>query len=204
MRVLLTSAPAAKINLRGEPQLNTALSTDQEPNLAFQGILHSALHRLQMGEGIVIAFTSANPGEGVSYVSRKIASQLSSGAAGSTLYTSLTELQGESWLGGPNSFEQRTQFGSMTTWEDWRSRISGLRARYRYTIIDCPAVSTSGDVLSLAPHLDGVVVVVAANETRKAQVGNLERQIQMVNGKILGYLLNKRKYMVPDWLYKRL
>jgi Mrp family chromosome partitioning ATPase len=177
--------------------LNSVLSTDQEPSLAFQGILHSAFQRLQIGEGIVIAFTSANPGEGVSYVSRKIASQLSSSSAGSTLYTSSSELQTDSWLAGPNRLE-----GS--TWEGWRSRVSRLRARYRYSVIDCPAVSTSGDVLSLAPHLDGVVVVVAANETRKAQLGNVERQIQMVNGKILGYLLNKRKYVVPDWLFKRL
>ena len=49
-----------------------------------------------------------------------------------------------------------------------------------------------------------VVVVVAANGTHKAQIANVERQIHMVNGKILGFLLNKRKYMVPDWLYKRL
>jgi hypothetical protein len=48
------------------------------------------------------------------------------------------------------------------------------------------------------------VVVVAANGTHKAQIANVERQIHMVNGKILGFLLNKRKYMVPDWLYKRL
>ncbi len=187
--------------------MNTILSTDQETNLAFQGILHSAFQRLQTGEGIAIAFTSANPGEGVSYVSSKIASQLSSSSAASTLYTSSSELQGESWPAGPNSFEdcgQNKLFGSTTAWEDWRSRISRLRARYRYSIIDCPALSTSGDVLRLAPHLDGVVVVVAANQTRKSQVGNVERQIQMVNGKILGYLLNKRKYMVPDWLYKLL
>jgi len=91
-----------------------------------------------------------------------------------------------------------------TVWEDWRGKVNLLRARYRYSIVDCPSLAVSGDALSLAPHLDGIVVVVAANQTHKTQVANVERQIQMVNGKILGYLLNKRKYMVPDWLYKRL
>ena len=52
--------------------------------------------------------------------------------------------------------------------------------------------------------MDGIVIVVAANETHKNQIANAERQIQMVNGTILGFLLNKRKYMVPDWLFKRL
>ena len=65
-----------------------------------------------------------------------------------------------------------------------------LRARYRYSIIDCPALSARSDALSLAPHLDGIVMVVAANDTHKAQIANAERQIHMVNGKVLGFLLN--------------
>jgi Mrp family chromosome partitioning ATPase len=187
--------------------VTSILTADKEPNLGFQGILHSFFHRLDSGEGIAIAFTSANPGEGVSYVSNKIASQLSASSSGSALCLSSTQLLDESWLGAPNrlyGFTSSEQFVSRTAWEDWRSKVTKLRARYRYSIIDCPPISTRGDVLSLAPHLDGIVVVVAANDTNKAQIANVERQIQMVNGKILGYLLNKRKYMVPDWLYKRL
>ena len=94
--------------------------------------------------------------------------------------------------------------GSTTAWEDWRNKVTKLRSRYRYSIIDCPSLSASSDALSLAPHMDGIVIVVAANETHKNQIANAERQIQMVNGTILGFLLNKRKYMVPDWLFKRL
>jgi hypothetical protein len=186
---------------------------EKEPDLAFQGILHSVFQRLESGEGVAIAFTSANSGEGVSYVSNKIASQLSASSSGSALHLSSTELCGGNWPGGPggpkvpkwlDGFATDKEMASKPAWEDWRGKVANLRSLYRYSIIDCPAISTSGDALSLAPHLDGIVVVVAANDTHKAQIANVERQIQMVNGKILGYVLNKRQYVVPDWLYKRL
>jgi hypothetical protein len=186
--------------------VNSILTAEREPNLAFQGILHSFFHRLESGEGVAIAFTSANAGEGVSYVSGKIASQLSASCSGSALYLSSAELCDETWAGRTRLEGLATgeTVVSRTPWEDWRSKVSMIRSRYRYSIIDCPALSSSSDVLSLAPHLDGIVVVVAANETHKTQIANVERQIHMVNGKILGYLLNKRKYMVPDWLYRRI
>jgi Mrp family chromosome partitioning ATPase len=180
--------------------LNSILTAEKEQDLAFQGILHSAFHRLESGEGVVIAFTSATSGEGVTYVSNKIASQLSTSSSGSAIYLSSADLRGGAWSGGP----MREGAVPKIAWEDWRGRVANLRARYRYSIIDCPSLSTGSDALSLAPHMDGIVIVVAANETHKAQVANAERQIQMVNGKVLGYLLNKRKYMVPDWLFKQL
>jgi Mrp family chromosome partitioning ATPase len=187
--------------------LNSILAVDKEPNLAFQGILHSFYDRLETGEGVAIAFTSASAGEGVSYVSKKIASQLSASSSGSAIYLSSAQLCGDSGPDGAsrlNDYPMNEETGSTTAWEDWRSKVTKLRARYRYSIIDCPSLSASSDALSLAPHMDGIVIVVAANDTHKNQIANAERQIQMVNGKILGFLLNKRKYMVPDWLFKRL
>jgi hypothetical protein len=173
--------------------------------LAFQGILHSFFDRLDAGEGIVIAFTSANAGEGVTYVSKSVRSQLSESCEGSAHYLPSQQLHRDGWTGGldwRDGFAKNGDRKPRGAWEDWRHKVKSLRSRYRYSIIDCPSLSAGSDALSLAPHVDGVVVVVAANETRKAQIANIERQIQMVNGKIIGYVLNKRKYMVPDWLYK--
>jgi hypothetical protein len=190
-----------------EPRMDGIVTGVRPPMLAFQGILHSFFDGLDAGEGIVLAFTSANAGEGVSHVSRLVRSQLSASCEGSTHYVSSHQLyhDGRSGSGGRrDGYAKNGEWKSRGAWEEWRHRVSNLRACHRYSIIDCPSVSTSSDALTLAPHVDGIVVVVAANETRKAQIANVERQIQMVNGKILGYVLNKRKYMVPDWLYKLL
>lgn len=187
--------------------MSRGLALDVRPNLAFQSILQSLFQIPDRKDGIAIAFTSANSGEGVSYVSEQIAFQLSASRPQSTAYLSAEQL-------ARSAAERPTmqRHGSVAvaepatrlTWDDWRESVSQLRARHRYSIIDCPSLSTGSEVLSLAPHLDGIVIVVAANSTHKTQVANVERQIQMVNGKVLGLVLNKRQYPVPNWLYKRL
>jgi Mrp family chromosome partitioning ATPase len=57
------------------------------------------------------------------------------------------------------------------------------------------------DVLRLAPLVDGIVLVIEANRTKREQMLYAERAIEAAKGKILGHVLNKRTYVVPDWLY---
>ena len=107
--------------------MDSILAVDSEPNLAFQGILHSVFHRLEAGEGVAIAFTSAGPGEGVTYVSKKIASQLSASSSGAALYLSSTQLCRDSWQDGAkqlDGYKLNEETGSRTAWEDWRSKVS--------------------------------------------------------------------------------
>src|ERR1700761_3941232 len=106
-------------------------TAEREPNLAFQGILNSVFHRVETGEGIVIAFTSATSGEGVSYVSERIASQLSATSPGVRRISS-GDLLEDIWPIGPAA--------PRTAWENWRSKVMQMRARHRYTIIDCPSL----------------------------------------------------------------
>ena len=56
----------------------------------------------------------------------------------------------------------------------------------------------------LANSVDGVVVVVDAGESRNDEIINAQRTIESAGGKFLGFVLNKRRYPVPEWLYKRL
>jgi hypothetical protein len=187
--------------------MNSILKLDAEPDLALKGILHSVFHRPASNGGIAIAFTSANPGEGVSYVSKRIASQIGDARSESVMHLTSAQLGRELWPGASGRSDGLvidSQIVPTNTWDDWRSKLTKLRSRYRYSIIDCPSLSTGSDVLGLAPHVDGIVVVVAANKTRKAQVMNVEREIQMVHGKVFGFVLNKREYIVPRWIHKLL
>jgi len=56
----------------------------------------------------------------------------------------------------------------------------------------------------LASSVDGVVVVVEAGQSRREEITNAQRTIEQAGGKFLGFVLNKRRYPVPEWLYKRL
>jgi Mrp family chromosome partitioning ATPase len=58
--------------------------------------------------------------------------------------------------------------------------------------------------LSVAPFVDGVILVSEANKTRRGQILQAERAIETAQGKLLGHVLNKRTYPVPEWIYRRL
>jgi hypothetical protein len=90
------------------------------------------------------------------------------------------------------------------SWQYRRDCIDLLRFEFDHTIIDCPSLEQSGDLLSVAPFVDGVILVVEANKTRREQPRQAEQVIAAAGGKLLGYILNKRTHEVPDWLYRNL
>ena len=176
-----------------------------EHELVLSSLLHSVFERSEKNSGIVIGFTAAHAGEGVSYVSRIVSKQLASDNPHDVLHTSAHELYDIDWVpiteGNPTLLP-RSPHASKGLSEKWRGRIAALRERYRFAVIDCSSLSQSSDALALAPYLDGMVVVVAANQTRKSEITNTLRQITMVDGKVLGFVLNKRRYLIPQWLYR--
>lgn len=83
-------------------------------------------------------------------------------------------------------------------------RIEALRLTFPNILIDCRALKVSSEAAVLAATVDGVVVVVEAGRTRRDEIQNARRTIEMAKGNFLGIILNKRRYPVPEWLYKRL
>jgi Mrp family chromosome partitioning ATPase len=71
-------------------------------------------------------------------------------------------------------------------------------------LIDCPSLKESTDILGLAPLVDGVLMVIEANRTTKEQIVYLERTLERGGGRILGHLLNKRTYPIPEWVHRKL
>ncbi len=189
--------------MRDLPVRQSRVQTTHE--LVLSSLLHSVFEHSEKNSGIVVGFIAANAGEGVSYVSRMVSKQLASSSPQDVLHTSSLELHERDWMPSAGSDPRllpRNSDSYRGLSEEWRDRIAALRACYRFVIIDCSSLSQSSDALALVPHLDGMVVVVAANETRKAEIFNLLRQIGMVDGKVLGFVLNKRRYLIPQWLYR--
>jgi Mrp family chromosome partitioning ATPase len=89
-------------------------------------------------------------------------------------------------------------------WQYRRDSIDLLRSEFDYTIIDCPSLKTSGDLLSVAPFVDGVILVIEANRTRRDDPREAEMSIAAAGGKTLGFILNKRTYELPAWLDRML
>ena len=82
--------------------------------------------------------------------------------------------------------------------------LQTLRDRFDYVILDAPPVPVFSEFRVLCKKVDGVVLVVQAEKTRR-QVGlQAKREIEEAGGKLLGVFLNRRKYYIPSWIYKRL
>lgn len=79
-----------------------------------------------------------------------------------------------------------------------------LRERFDLVIIDSPPFSDSPDGLAFAPQSDGVVIVVESEKTRWKAAENLKQSIAKVGGRLLGVVLNKRRYYIPSFFFKYL
>lgn len=81
---------------------------------------------------------------------------------------------------------------------------SNLRTDFDLVVIDSAPLTVSPDGLAIASKVDGVVLVVEAEKTRWQTVKKMKDNIARVGGNVLGVVLNKRKYYIPQALYKYL
>ena len=82
--------------------------------------------------------------------------------------------------------------------------VDALRVSFDNILIDCRSLKDSTDAAMLASMVDGVVIVVDAGDSRRDEIVNAQRMIETAGGKFLGFVLNQRRYPVPEWLYRRL
>jgi Mrp family chromosome partitioning ATPase len=82
--------------------------------------------------------------------------------------------------------------------------VDALRVAFDNILIDCRSLRTSSEAAVLSSSVDGVAIVVEAGQTRRDEILNAQRTIENAGGKFLGFVLNKRRYPVPEWLYRRL
>jgi Mrp family chromosome partitioning ATPase len=70
-------------------------------------------------------------------------------------------------------------------------------------LIDAPAINLYPDAQLLAPLTDGVALVAEAGRTRRESLAQARKRIDLSRGRVLGVILNKRRYPVPRFLYRR-
>src|SRR5439155_6068387 len=81
--------------------------------------------------------------------------------------------------------------------ENLRSVIAQLRAKFDYVLIDTPALNVYTDAVAFGLLSDGLVLVVKANSSRREVASNIVKELRKANLRLLGTVLNKRRYPVP-------
>ena len=79
-----------------------------------------------------------------------------------------------------------------------------VKEKFDLVLIDSAPASASPDGISLSRYVDGVVLVLSAEKTRKPVAENLKNRILQNGGNLLGMVFNNRRYHIPEFVYKRL
>ncbi len=88
--------------------------------------------------------------------------------------------------------------------EHLRPLLKQLGGKYRFVVIDGGAVYSAADALVISPLVDGVILVVRAEDTRSEVAQAATQRLAQAGAKLIGSIFNGRKYYMPKWLYDNL
>jgi Mrp family chromosome partitioning ATPase len=85
-----------------------------------------------------------------------------------------------------------------------RVRISELRDEFDHLFLDTPPMGSHADAVLLGQLTDGIILVVGSNSTRRGPARIAKESLEAARVPILGAVLNKRTFPIPEALYQRL
>lgn len=80
--------------------------------------------------------------------------------------------------------------------------LNGLKEKFDLILIDSSPAMTSPDSVALSRFSDGVVLVAEAERTRWQLIEGARDRIDRKGGNLLGIIFNKRRYHIPEFIYK--
>lgn len=88
--------------------------------------------------------------------------------------------------------------------ESLRERFAELRNAFDFLLIDTPALDVSSDAVLLGRVADGIVLVVASDSTRRETARNAKASLEIAQIPVLGAVLNKRRFPIPNAIYRKI
>jgi Mrp family chromosome partitioning ATPase len=214
-----SGAAAPQSHVYGEPSL---LPRDE-----LIALYHSLRTQLSDGTPAIVEITASSSGEGTSTLARDLANAVSSTLGMRVLLILVEPHQ------GPLIGLEAAAAGDATVTEAiapaqdgpfYRATLSatgagsrmlfdsgGLERVFRELLdlvdivfIDAPPVLADVASLVLARCAGGVLLVIEAERTRAPIVEQARRAIESNGGRLLGVVMNKRRYHIPRSIYQRL
>ena len=93
---------------------------------------------------------------------------------------------------------------SLLTSTRLKARFEELRKEFEFVIVDAPPLTLYPDAIALGKFSDGIVLVVEAEATRREAALTAVENIRSSQVEILGAVLNKRTFPIPEKIYRRL
>jgi len=83
-------------------------------------------------------------------------------------------------------------------------RVAELSATFDYLLFDVSALNTSNQATVVGSLVDGVVLVLKANSSRRDSARDSIQGLQASGVRVLGTVLNQRIFPIPENIYQRL
>ena len=80
--------------------------------------------------------------------------------------------------------------------------LASLADDFDWVVFDCPPVNTCAETVALATASDGCVMVVRSGRTRREVVQDAKRRLEQGGAHLAGVVLNRRRYYIPEALYR--
>jgi Mrp family chromosome partitioning ATPase len=106
------------------------------------------------------------------------------------------------WLLSSGSMQAKT--AGMLNSEQMKARVKELRSEFDYLIIDSPPLNGYSDAIALGELADGLILVLEANSTRREAAMRVAESLRTAKIHLLGAVLNKRTFPIPQPLYNLL
>lgn len=85
-----------------------------------------------------------------------------------------------------------------------KEALAEWNRRYSFVLFDSTPVLAYADAVILSRLIEGVVLVVQAGKTRWEVIRRAQETLNNVKAPLLGVVLNRRQYVIPKRVYKRL
>jgi len=82
--------------------------------------------------------------------------------------------------------------------------LGKLKKKFDYVVLDTPAINKYPDAAILSRYVDAVLLVIDFGRTRREVAQIAQSKLVQNNAKVFAAVLNKRKYFIPNFIYKRL
>jgi capsular exopolysaccharide synthesis family protein len=92
----------------------------------------------------------------------------------------------------------------LLTSDRMRARFADLREEFDFVIVDAPPMTQYADAIALGQLCDGVVVILEAGSTRRKAARNAVQTLRSSRVQVLGAVLNKRTFPIPERIYNRI
>ena len=92
--------------------------------------------------------------------------------------------------------------GTLSRWSILQKNLSEILQEFNHVLIDAPPLSNEPEMLRIVPDVDYMLLVLKAHAVKWQVLRKTRQLIEQVGQKNIGIVLNRRKFFIPEKLYK--